>query len=113
MVFVNKTLDVAQQRNMERARRLPPKLLEKSWHQVQANIGKFNGLCRGNFLLVDNSKFLDEKQATAKFGMLINQGVGKFITRPIKNPIGKQWIKNQKILVKNKSRWAGIKKIAS
>ena len=113
MVFVNTTLDVAQQRNMERARRLPPKLLEKSWHQVQANIGKFNGLFRGNFLLVDNSKFLDEKQATAKFGMLINQGVGKFITRPIKNPIGKQWIKNQKILVKNKSRWAGIKKIAS
>ena len=27
-------------RNKVRKRRLPPKLLEKSWHQVQANIGK-------------------------------------------------------------------------
>ncbi len=100
MVFVNTTLEVAQERNMARSRRLPPKLLAKSWHQVQANIGKFNGLFKSNFLLVDNSKFLSEKQATSKFGMLINQGVGKFITRPIKNPIGKQWIKNQLLLKK-------------
>ena len=100
MVFVNTTLEVAQKRNMERQRRLPPELLDKSWHQVQQNMGKFQGLFKSNFLLVDNSKFLDEKQATAKFGMLINQGVGKFITRPIKNPIGKQWIKNMLTLKK-------------
>ena len=31
MVFVNTTLEVAQERNMKRARRLPPKLLEDSW----------------------------------------------------------------------------------
>ena len=60
MVFVNTTLEVAQERNKKRARRLPPKLLEKSWRQVQANIGKFNGLFSGKFLVVDNSKYLDE-----------------------------------------------------
>ena len=101
MVFVNTTLEVAQERNKVRARRLPPKLLEKSWRQVQANIGKFNGLFSGKFLVIDNSKFLSEKEATKKFGMLIGKGIGKFIKRKIKNPIGKQWINNQKIL-KNK-----------
>ena len=40
-----------------------------------------------------------------KFNMLIKKGVGKFINRAIKNPKGKQWITNQKLL-KNK----GLKK---
>ena len=100
MVFVNTTLPVAQERNKKRARRLPPKLLAKSWNQVQANIGKFNGLFKGNFIIVDNSDTLDEKQATKKFSMLIKKGIGKFISKPIKNNIGKQWIKNQLVLKK-------------
>jgi hypothetical protein len=105
MVFVNTTLPVAQARNKKRARRLPPKLLASSWKQVQANIGKFNGLFKGNFMVMDNSDTLDEKQATKKFNMLVKKGIGKFIKKPIKNPVGKQWIKNQKVL-KNK----GLKK---
>ena len=104
MVFVNTTLEVAQERNKKRARRLPPKLLEKSWRQVQANIGKFNGLFKGNFMVVDNSKTLDEKEATKKFNMLVGKGIGKFLKRGVKNPIGKKWIKNQLILKK-----AGVK----
>ena len=105
MVFVNTTLEVAQKRNQKRARRLPPKLLEKSWRQVQANIGKFNGLFKGNFMVVDNSKTLDEKDATKKFSMLVGKGIGKFLKRGIKNPIGKKWIKD---MIKLKK--AGIKK---
>ena len=98
MVFVNTTLPVAQERNQKRARKLPPKLLEDSWKQVQANIGKFNGLFKSNFMVVDNSSTLDEKQAQKKFSMLVKKGIGKFINKPIKNPIGKQWIANQKLL---------------
>ena len=104
MVFVNTSLKVAQERNQRRARKLPPKLLEKSWHQVQQNIGKFNGLFKTNFMVVDNSKFLDEKQAQSKFSMLVKKGVGKFISKGIKNKIGKKWFKNQLILKK-----AGVK----
>ena len=100
MVFVNTTLPVAQERNKKRARRLPPKLLAKSWNQVQQNIGKFQGLFKGNFKIVDNSKMMDEKEATKKFEKLVKQGVGKFIGKSIKNPIGKQWVKNQMILKK-------------
>ena len=100
MVFVNTTLEVAQERNKKRARRLPPKLLEQSWRQVQANIGKFNGLFKGNFMVVDNSKFLDETAAKKKFSMLIKKGIGRFIRKPIKNRIGKQWVKDMKTLKK-------------
>ena len=99
--FVNTTLEVAQKRNQERARKLPPKLLAGSWKQVQQNLGKFNGLFKSNFLVVDNSKTMGEKEATQKFEMLVKKGIGKFIGRKIKNPIGKRWINNQKIL-KNK-----------
>ena len=100
MVFVNTTLPVAQKRNKMRARRLPPKLLANSWKQVQQNIGKFQGLFKGNFNIVDNSKTMNEKEAQQKFVKLIKQGVGKFIKKPVKNPIGKQWIKNQLLLKK-------------
>ena len=105
MVFVNTSLKVAQERNQKRARKLPPKLLEKSWNQVQQNIGKFNGLFKSNFMVVDNSKFMDEKSAMKKFSMLIKKGVGKFMGKGIKNPIGKKWIKNQLLLKKK-----GLKK---
>ena len=98
MVFVNTSLDVAHKRNEERARTLPKKILEKSWKDVQANIGKFQGLFGSNFALVDNSKFLNEKEAQSKFGMITKKYIDKFIKKPIKNHIGKKWVKHQLIL---------------
>ena len=98
MVFVNTSLEVAKKRNKERDRRLPEDILVKSWKDVQANIGKFQGLFGSNFALVDNSKFLNPEDAQKKFGMITKKYINKFITRPIKNYIGKQWVKHQLIL---------------
>ena len=53
-----------------------------------------------NFLLVDNSKILDEKQAKKKFDMLAKKGIDKFLKRPVKNYLGKKWIEKQLILKK-------------
>jgi predicted kinase len=100
MIFVNTSLEVAQKRNQERDRILPPKLLQKSWEDVQKNLGRFQNLFKQNFLIVDNSKTLGAKQAQNKFNMLVKKGVDKFIKKPIKNPIAKQWIEKQKILKK-------------
>jgi len=100
MVMVNTSLEVAQKRNQERDRVLPPKLLKKSWEDVQKNLGKFQNLFKQNFLIVDNSKFLKPEQARNKFNMLVKKGVDKFTKKPIKNPIAKQWIEKQKILKK-------------
>jgi len=98
MVFVNTSLEVAHKRNDERDRTLPKNILEKSWKDVQSNIGKFQGLFGRNFVLVDNSKFLKPEQAQKKFSMIVKKYIDRFITKPIKNRIGKAWVKHQLIL---------------
>ena len=94
MVFVNTSLEVAKERNKERARRLPEDILVKSWKDVQNNLGKFQGLFGRNFAVVDNSKFLKPEDAQKKFGMITKKYVSKFVKEPIKNPIGKKWVQH-------------------
>ena len=55
MIFVNTSIDVALQRNTERARSLQPSFVVKSWKDVQANIGAFNNMFRQGFIVVDNN----------------------------------------------------------
>ena len=99
MVFVHTDLDVAQQRNMERPRKLSPEIVEKSWHEVQRNKEAFQGLFGNtNFLMVNNNDTLSEKAATKKFNKLVKKGVGSFIRRPVKNNLGKKWVEKQKIM---------------
>ena len=65
MIFVNTTLEVALERNENRDRVLPEKIVVDSHREVNQNIGGFQGLFGGsNFMIVDNNKFQDEKQAT-------------------------------------------------
>ena len=101
MVFVNTSLEVAQQRNEERPRVLPKDVVEKYWKSVQKNMAYFQGLFGGaNFLLVDNNATLNPKQAVKKFNMLVGKGISKFIKRPIKNKQAKKWVEKQKLLGK-------------
>ena len=55
MIFVNTSLDVALQRNADRARSLAEPLVVKSWKDVQNNIGKFSNMFRAGFIVVDNN----------------------------------------------------------
>ena len=98
MVFVNTSLNVAKQRNKERARRLPEKILTKSWKDVQKNLGAFQSLFGSNFVIVDNSNFLEPEDAQKKFGKITKKYIDKFIKKPIKNVIGKKWIKHNLLL---------------
>lgn len=92
MLFVNTTLEVAQERNLKRERSLEPEEVEQMWRQVQDNIGKFqNYFGRNNFILVDNSKDADDENQTNVFNKVYKQAVG-LIKTPVKNPIGKKWI---------------------
>ena len=99
MVFVNTTLDVALERNRNRDRVLPEKIVVDSHREVIKNIGGFQGLFGGNnFIIIDNNKDLSPKQAQKRFNMLVKKGISKFIKRPIKNPRGKSWVRKQKML---------------
>ncbi len=99
MIFVYTSLEIAQKRNMERPRKLNPEIVEKYWKEVQKNKIHFQGLFgNSNFMMIDNSSDLDEKTATKKFSMLIKKGIGAFISKPVKNHLGKKWIEKQKLL---------------
>jgi len=55
MIFVNTSLDVALQRNVERERSLQPSFVTNSWKEVQENIGKFSNMFRQGMIVVDNN----------------------------------------------------------
>ena len=104
---INKIEDVRDLRTIQgfvkdRKRALPEEVLIKSWGDVHQNLGAFQSLFgSSNFKIVDNSKFLKPKRAQTKFAKIMGDGLNKFVTKSVKNPIGKTWIKNQKrILLK-------------
>ena len=100
MVFVNTSLEIALKRNSERDRVVPEKIVRDSWHDVQQNLGGFQRLFGRNFLIVDNAKTLDEDEAIKNFNQLVKQGVNKFMKAPVKNSIGKKWIRRARLLKK-------------
>ena len=101
MVFVNTSLEIALQRNESRPRVLPENIVRESWTDVQNNLGYFQGLFgSGNFLIVQNNKYLSEKQSHKHFKMLASKGIDQFLKKPAKNKIAKDWIKKQKHIKK-------------
>jgi hypothetical protein len=113
MVFVNTSLEVAKQRNLARDRVVPDKILTDSWLAVQNNLGKFKGLFGGNFEIADNTStapyehVFKNKQTGTKDIVLkpiaqnIHKAVARFISKPVQNQIGKNWILTARALKKN------------
>ena len=93
MVFVNTSLEVAQERNAARARKLPKDMVTKMWDEVQQNIGKFQRLFKSKrFEIVDNSEYGNSMPID-----LVSKEIRKFMGQPVSNPIGKQWLNAQNI----------------
>ena len=101
MIFVETDLEIAQQRNMQRKRKLPPDLLEKSWKAVMNNKNTFKSMFGKNFQSIQNNvKLEDEKSIQEHFTKLVKKGIGGFLKKSTQNKIGKGWIKKQRILKK-------------
>jgi len=94
MVFVNTSLEVAQERNAKRDRTLPESLVSEIWKACQQNLGKFHNLFGGNFAIVDNTVYKPVDTAVQK-------AVTQFITKPIKNRIGLKWVDTARALKKS------------
>lgn len=91
MVFVNTSLEVALERNSKRERTLPESLVTEIWKACQNNLGKFQSMFGGNFVIVDNTVYKPVNSAVQK-------AVDGFVRKPIYNPIGKKWIANARAL---------------
>ena len=90
MVFVNTSLEVALTRNANRPRSVQPKLVEKSWKDVQANMGKFQQFFGPkSFFIVDNNGVEEDMlQISTKL-------IRRAISKPVKNDIASAWIANE------------------
>jgi hypothetical protein len=93
MVFVNTSLEVAQARNKKRDRTLPEALVTQIWKACQENLGKFQTMFSGRFVIVDNTEY----KPVAKS---VQQQVDAFLRKPIYNQIGRKWIMGARLLKK-------------
>ena len=110
MVFVNTSLEVAQQRNATRDRTLSAERVAQIWKACQNNLGAFQSMFSGNFIIVDNteykkyqSKFRDRKSGEIKIvdtniAQNIQKAIDSFLRKTIYNQIGKKWIETAKML---------------
>jgi predicted kinase len=91
MVFVNTSLEVAKARNAKRDRTLPTDLVTQIWKACQENLGKFQTLFSGRFVIVDNTEYKPVSKS-------VQQQVDAFLRKPIYNQIGKKWIQTARML---------------
>ena len=90
MVFVNTSLDTAQERNKMRQRTLPEKEVETMWNAVQQNIGKFQRLFGArNMIIVDNNDAGEDVFSKVWKRIMI------LVKTKVTNHIAKRWIESQ------------------
>jgi predicted kinase len=93
MVFVNTSLEVAQARNKNRGRVLSDELVTQIWKACQENLGKFQTIFSGRFVIVDNTEYKPVSNTVQK-------QIDAFLRKPIYNQIGKKWIMGARLLKK-------------
>jgi len=110
MVFINTSLEVALERNRTRERTLSDDRVKVIWKDCQNNLGGFQSLFGGDFIIVDNteykkyqSKFKNKRTGEIKFvdttiSQNIQKAIDSFIRKPLYNQIGKKWITTAKAL---------------
>jgi len=100
MVFVNTSLEVALERNRNRDRVLPDDLVTDIWKACQNNLGAFQTIFSGNFVIVDNTVY-------KPINKTVQKAVDSFLRKPLYNRIGKKWIQTARALKKAKLIKAG------
>lgn len=91
MVFVNTSLEVALERNRNRDRVLSDELVTEIWKACQNNLGAFQSIFGGNFVIVDNTVYKPVNKNVQK-------AVDAFVRKPLYNQIGKKWVANARAL---------------
>lgn len=86
MVFVYTDLETALNRNRNRDRQLADDVVIDTYDHTISNLKKYQSLFKNNFFLVDTSP-------NKKIEDGIKKATARFVTTPIKNPIGRRWLK--------------------
>ena len=96
MIYVNTSLEVAQQRNKQRERSLTPAAVEEMWNYVQQNLMQFQQMFgAGRFHIIDNSGGLEDLDRQKNFDKVYVE-TQRFLNTPPKNRKALAWIQKQK-----------------
>ena len=96
MMFVNTELSVAQERNLQRPRKLPSDKVEQMWRAVQNNIMKFQQLFGADrFIVIDNSGGLEDPERAEAFKS-VESSIRKFLNQEPRNKIAQKWLAQYK-----------------
>ena len=104
MIMVNTADEVSRDRNVERGQRggrtVPEDIRKQKWDSVQASRAKLAQLFKSNYVEFDNSTDLrntDDATRKAKQDEMgeIFKDVQKFISKPPKNDVAKEWIASE------------------
>ena len=90
MIFVNTSLNTAQERNKMRKRTLPEKQVEVMWNEVQQNIGKFQRLFGASSMII-----VDNNNAGEDVFEKVWKRIAMLIRKKVSNPIAKRWISQE------------------
>lgn len=90
MIFVNTSLDTAQERNKKRKRTLPEKEVTTMWNEVQQNIGKFQRLFGGSSMII-----VDNNDAGEDVFEKVWKRIAMLIRKKVSNPTAKRWISQE------------------
>ena len=73
MIFVNTSLEFAQQRNEARPRKLAPDIVQAEWEKVQKNVNSLRTLFGKDFMTITNDDTLDalEKKTNRLYGKMM------------------------------------------
>ena len=73
MIFVNTSLEFAQQRNEARPRKLAPDIVQAEWEKVQKNVNSLRTLFGRDFMTITNDDTLDalEKKTNRLYGKMM------------------------------------------
>jgi len=90
MVFVNTSLDTAQERNKMRKRTLPEKQVEEMWKGVQRNIGRFQSLFGSSSMII-----VDNNNAGEDVFEKVWKRIAMLVKKKVTNHIAKRWISQE------------------
>jgi shikimate kinase len=90
MVFVNTSLETAQERNKMRKRTLPEKQVEEMWKGVQKNIGKFQSLFGSSSMII-----VDNNNAGEDVFEKVWKRIAMLVKKKVTNHIAKRWISQE------------------
>lgn len=88
MVYVNTSLEFAQQRNAERARKLPPEVVISDHEKVQQNVNMFKRVFGKDFIEIKND---DTFEALQKKAASLYSGMMSWVSKFPGNKLATQW----------------------